>query len=105
MGVALDEAQMVDGVMAMTSPRLDRVGRILVRVGSLVAVVFVALPTFLFALLVLGFADSTTNSEDVAFVAALMVSALAVVLTALRLIARYHTRHRARPNGARPSGP
>lgn len=86
MGVALDEAQMVDGVMAMASPRLDRAGRILVRVGSLVTVAFVALPVFAFALLILGFADSSTSVEGQMFVAVVMVFAVAVVVTAVLML-------------------
>ncbi len=61
-------------------PRLDRVGRALVRLGSLVTAVFVALPAFLFALLTLGFADSGTTIEGLMFMAALMAFAVTVMM-------------------------
>ena len=70
----------------MAPPRLDRVGRILVRLGSLVAVVFVALPAFLFALLLKGFADSSTTIEGQTFVAALTVFAVVVVVTIVMML-------------------
>jgi hypothetical protein len=84
--VALDEAQMVDGMNATAPARLDRAGRILVRLGSLVAAVFVALPAFLFALLILALADSSTTVEGQMFVAALMVFAVAVVVTVVMML-------------------
>ena len=71
---------------AKGSPRLDRAGRILVRLGSLVAAVFVALPAFLFALLILVFADSSTTTEGQMFVAALMAFAVAVVVTVVMML-------------------
>jgi hypothetical protein len=70
----------------MTPPRLDRTGRILVRIGSLVAVVFVALPAFVFALFILGFADSSTSFLGQFFVAALLVVTLAVVVTVVMML-------------------
>jgi len=73
--------------MTTTAPaRLDRAGRILVRLGSLVTVVLVALPAFLFALVILGFADSSTTIEGQTFVAALMVFAVAVVVTVVLML-------------------
>jgi hypothetical protein len=84
--VALDEAQMADGMNAVASARLDRAGRILVRVGSLVAAVFVALPAFLFALLILALADSSTTVEGQMFVVALMAFAVAVVVTVVLML-------------------
>jgi hypothetical protein len=84
--VALDEAQMVEAMNATASARLDRAGRILVRLGSLVAAVFVALPAFLFALLILALADSSTTVEGQMFVAALMVFAVAVVVTVVLML-------------------
>jgi hypothetical protein len=71
---------------ATASARLDRAGRILVRLGSLVAAVFVALPAFLFALLILALADSSTTVEGQTFVAALMVFAVAVVVTVVMML-------------------
>lgn len=70
----------------MGSPRLDRAGRILIALGSLVAAVFVAVPAFLFALLILNFADSSTTIEGQTFVAALMVFAVAVVVTVVMML-------------------
>jgi hypothetical protein len=78
--------QVGDGVNATASPRLDRAGRILVRLGSLVAAVFVALPAFAFALLILGFADSSTTLEGQMFVVALMAFAVAVVVTVVMML-------------------
>jgi hypothetical protein len=86
MGVALDEAQMVDGMNAMARPRLDRVGRILVRLGSLLAAVFVALPVFLYAVVILTFADSSATIDGQMSVAALMVFAVAVVVTVVMML-------------------
>jgi hypothetical protein len=78
--------QVGDEVNATASPRLDRAGRILVRLGSLVAAVFVALPAFAFALLILGFADSSTTLEGQMFVVALMAFAVAVVVTVVMML-------------------
>ena len=71
-----------------TAPRqrLDRKGLILVRLGSFVAAVFVALPAFLFALLILDRGDLSTTIEGQMFVAALMVFAVAVVLTVVMML-------------------
>ena len=82
----MDNAAMVDGMTAPPSPRLDRAGRILVRIGGLVAVLFVAVPAFVFALVVLGFADSSTTIEGQSFVAALMVLSVAVVATVAMML-------------------
>ena len=71
---------------AKRSARLDRAGRILVRLGSLVAAVFVALPAFLFALLILWLSDSSTTIEGQSFVAALMVFSVAVVVTVVMML-------------------
>ena len=75
--------------MSTTAPaRLDRAGRILVVLGSLGAVVFVALPAFLFALfaLALGSADSALSIRVLISVAAMMVFAVAVVVTAVMML-------------------
>ena len=73
--------------MSTTAPaRLDRVGRILVRIGSLLAAVFVALPVFLYAVVILTFADSSATIEGQMFVAALMVFAVAVVVTVVMML-------------------
>ena len=70
----------------MTTERLDRVGRILVRLGSLVAAVFVALPAFLAALAIFYFADSSATIEGQTFVAAIVVFAVAVVVTVVMML-------------------
>jgi hypothetical protein len=71
---------------ATASPRLDRAGRILVRLGSLLAAVFVALPVFLYAVVILTFADSSATIDGQMFVAALMVFAVAVVVTTVMML-------------------
>jgi hypothetical protein len=68
------------------SPSSDRAGRILVRLGGLAAVVFVALPTFLFALVTLFLADSSTTVEGQTFVAALIAFAIVTVVTVVMML-------------------
>ena len=69
-------------VRAVGSVRLDRAGRIMVRLGGLVTAVFVVLPAFVFALLILGFADLSAQP----FAAALMVFAVAVAVTIVMML-------------------
>ena len=66
------------GTRAVGSVRLDRVGRILVRLGSLVAVVLVALPVLGLALFSLSFA-SLGAAWHVATLLELTLPAIAIV--------------------------
>lgn len=70
---------------ATAPPRLDRTGRLLVRVGGLIAVVFIALPAHLFAWFILGFADSSSIDEGQTFATALIVPTSMVAAVVMML--------------------